>query len=387
MFKNKKGFITEVLADIYVFIVFLLIMLIFSILFYFGGEIMKTSIKGEYDNLDGNTILLNYLRTPVEVDGKETTIAELILISADSEEHKREFKTLTQDLLNRLNVLSYEDDYSIKVKFPDEEMFVGEVEGLINKLKINKQGQREVGKIKLPSLTEDIDVLIYNYKGDISTIDYVTGAKKGDSIKTIDGVVYVNWGKEGLEYHWSTKGGAWSQDGWPCQVEVEDDKVYCKNGYKPTKQDDNACFISHEMFIDLNKRPPSIPEKCFKKDSKGKLTSKSYYEESLTDKKTDENCIVTDSSSFPKAVRKTKIGGCVIAPDKDKTKWTNWGSELGDISMGDPDNRWWSDKKICRDKTIIKKSFIVCEETPKYPPMTRFGTKDFVQQRELVKKY
>jgi len=382
MFKNKKGFVAEVLADIYVFIIFLLIMLIFSILFYFGGETVKTSIKGEYDNLDGNTILLNYLRTPVEVDDKETNIADLILISVDSEEHKGELKTLTQDLLNRLNILSYEDDYAIKIIFPNTEMSIGEVD------KVKNNVEKEVGRIMLPSMNDDVYVTIHNFKQDINVIDYATEAVKGDRIRTIDGIIYVNWGKEGLEYHWSTKGGAWSQDGWPCQVEVKDAKVYCKNGYKPTKQDDNACFISHEMFIDLNKRPPSIPKECFKKDSKGKITSKSYYEEPLTDKKTDENCIVTDSSSFPKAVRKTKIGGCVIEPNKDKTKWINWGFKLGDTSMGDPDNRWWSDKKICRGKTIIQKSFKVCEETPKYPPMNgKSGTKDFVQQKELVKKY
>jgi len=390
MFKNKKSvWIIEPLADVYVFIIFLLIMLIFTILFYFGAETVKTNIKGEYDNLDGNIILLNYLRTPVEVDGKKTNIAELILISAASEEHRSELKTLTQDLLNRLNIVSYEDDYSINIEFPDGSEFMGRVEVPLSRgniFKFNKEAQREVGKIMLPSLDNDVYVSIYNYKGDVSISNFAKEAKIGDKIPSFDGMEYVYWGEDLFEYAWSSLGGAWAQEGWPCDTVVKEGKVFCKNGYKPTK-DDVPCFVNGESFVKYNNRPPSVPEKCYKKDIDGNTISKTYSEENKVEKteEIEDVCIKTTSKDFSSTIYRAKIGDCVISPRG--VKWTNWGFEAGTLNTG-RDYRWWSKEFICED---IEKhpSFLECKKIcPKTHPIICVKDKSkFTREGKLKEMY
>lgn len=386
LYANKKGFIASTLVDLYAFLLFMFVLLIFYIIFKLGAGTIVYKIEGETANLNGNTLLINYLKTPIEVDGKEIDIAELILISASSEEHRRELFTVTQSLLTKLNTISDKNDYSIEIKFPDKELLVGEVEGVINRLKINKQGQREVGKIRLPSLTEDIDVLIYNYKGDISLTDFAKGAEVGREIISIDGITYVYWGN-GPFSRWSSVGGAWSQQGWPCDTEIKENKVVCKNGYKP-KTEDMPCFVTGDIFIESQTMPPHDPKKCFKRD---KEYSESYQEsESEEPKKeetevkgeeTEDKCKKSDSSTFSKLVRRAEIGDCVIAPDQ-KTKWINWG-----YNYPNP-YRLWSKEFIC-DKAVLKGSYLACKEQPHLHPV---GTDQsyyskFLIEEELVKKY
>lgn len=375
MFKNKKGFVVEFLADIYVFILFMLLMLIFTLLFYFGAKTVKAEIKGEYENLDGNTILLNYLRTPVEIDGKNINIAELILISEFDKEKRNRLKTITRDLLIKFNTFSYKDDYSIKIEFSDEPLFIGQVGGFL----IGKIEQKEVGKIKLPSLEGDISISIFNYKGDIEFSDFVLEATKGDIVTTIDGISYVYWGNDFFE-QWIEKGGAWSQEGWPCDAEIKDEKIVCKNEYKPTPED-MPCFIPGKSFTE-GLKPPFEPKNCFKKDKEGKVISKSYYDEVIAKEikeEIKEECIKADSLTFSNTVINAKIGDCVIAPDG--TKWINWGySSI-------VNERLWSKEYIC-DKTISKKNFLACEKySIEKHPADFIGPSKFKVQKDLLEMY
>lgn len=378
MFKNKKGFVVEFLADLYVFIIFLLLMLIFTVLFYLAGETVKTEIKSEYENLDGNTILLNYLRTPVEINTRTMNIAELILISSSSREYRRELKTITQDLLNKLNIISNKDDYSIRIEFSDETIFIGRAEGLINRFLWYKLGQREVDKIKLSSLTEDIHVSIFNYKGDVTITNFIKEAEVGDRIPSFDGTIYIYWGDEPFS-RWTELGGAWSQDGWPCDTTLGDNKVVCKSGYEP-KFEDASCFVTGDSFKGSRAIPPKDPKNCFKKDKDGKIISKSYYEE-VTAKKEEEKiegeCKKSfDADSFSKFIESANIGDCVIAPDK--TEWTYWGAYI--------DLKLWSNQFIC-DKTVIQKRFMACEDAPNIHPAETKGRPKFKVQIELLNMY
>jgi len=78
--KQKKAQ-ASALVDFYAYIAFALVILIFFFLFKFGvSDSKKFVIEDEKTNSDATTVLLNYLRTPVVVDGKEITVADLIVL-------------------------------------------------------------------------------------------------------------------------------------------------------------------------------------------------------------------------------------------------------------------------------------------------------------------
>ena len=85
--KNKRGFITDFIGDFYAFLAFILILILFFILFSLTisgceGPGIKASIVSEASNeLNEEMMMLNYLRTNVDVNGKQMSIAELIAYS------------------------------------------------------------------------------------------------------------------------------------------------------------------------------------------------------------------------------------------------------------------------------------------------------------------
>ncbi|MBD3355097.1 hypothetical protein GF361_03880 [Candidatus Woesearchaeota archaeon] len=84
--KNKKAQgIAFTLVDFWAYVVFVVIILFFFLLFSIKGcDAEKENnqfIKSELSNLDANLILQNYLKTSIEVNGKNITIADLIILS------------------------------------------------------------------------------------------------------------------------------------------------------------------------------------------------------------------------------------------------------------------------------------------------------------------
>lgn len=72
---NKKGFIAEALVDFYSYIAFVLIIIIFFLLFSMQkceGPV-EQKIESAFEGNEAETVLLNYLRTPLPNDVDDLT--------------------------------------------------------------------------------------------------------------------------------------------------------------------------------------------------------------------------------------------------------------------------------------------------------------------------
>ncbi len=78
MLKNKKGFIIDPVILTSCFVAFFIIGLIFYFLFSSVGRLGTYNIVSEEFSSTADYGLLNYLRTPVEVDGNKINMADLI---------------------------------------------------------------------------------------------------------------------------------------------------------------------------------------------------------------------------------------------------------------------------------------------------------------------
>ena len=101
--KNKKG-IAEFLLDIWAYILFAVAIAVFLIIFKFQSV---TSIENQLTSMSelpsSSSTLLNYLRTPVNMDGQTINVAELIMLwKFDPDKHKDLLEKTTTDLLNNL---------------------------------------------------------------------------------------------------------------------------------------------------------------------------------------------------------------------------------------------------------------------------------------------
>ena len=121
--KNKKGFVASVLVDMFAFLAFALIVLIFFFLFKFKAETVKSTIDtaSEIKLLDANPILLNYLRSTTTLDSEAITIADLIIMyKLDKDKYKQKLDQETHEFIDNLNKL-YKDkliDFSFVVQEP-----------------------------------------------------------------------------------------------------------------------------------------------------------------------------------------------------------------------------------------------------------------------------
>ncbi|MBU1005043.1 MAG: hypothetical protein KJ561_04405 [Nanoarchaeota archaeon] len=86
--KNKKSFTIEPLIIIICFIVFAFVSLIFYILFGLASKVAVYDVKLG-SNLSGieGAPLLNYLKTPIEYNGKIITISELIVLAQSDKDY------------------------------------------------------------------------------------------------------------------------------------------------------------------------------------------------------------------------------------------------------------------------------------------------------------
>ncbi|MBW2966387.1 hypothetical protein KY342_04760 [Candidatus Woesearchaeota archaeon] len=82
--KKAQLQIPGAIVDIYAIIGFVLVLLVFILLFQIQGCGSKNRAKAEItsraEKIDANLVLLNYLRTPVNVDGIDMDMADLIVL-------------------------------------------------------------------------------------------------------------------------------------------------------------------------------------------------------------------------------------------------------------------------------------------------------------------
>lgn len=118
--QNKKGIETG-LVDFYATIVIVLIIIIFFFVLHVQGTKMRYEVTGEVASLDATTIGNTYLRQTISSEGKEYTIAELlVLVQTDDsyekilEEGTDSFiKTIQEKVKKQVGIRVYSKDENV----------------------------------------------------------------------------------------------------------------------------------------------------------------------------------------------------------------------------------------------------------------------------------
>src|SRR3989344_7547042 len=106
----KKGGITNILVDFWMYIVFVLVVIVFYLIFSVSKDVTDKQITGIDSSINSYTDLINYLKTPVVVDGTETNIAGLIrLWQNEPDRDKDNYKDILEKIsINILNGFEYD---------------------------------------------------------------------------------------------------------------------------------------------------------------------------------------------------------------------------------------------------------------------------------------
>ena len=135
--KNKKALlgVPGSIADIYAIVGFVLVLIIFIFLFQIQGcnskERVKAEIQSKAESINTNMVLLNYLRTPVIVDGQKMDIADLISLYYSNQVYENDLITNIAYISSKTNsdcfVLCIDDE---KFEFNDCSFYDTECMGL-----------------------------------------------------------------------------------------------------------------------------------------------------------------------------------------------------------------------------------------------------------------
>ena len=159
--KNKKGFFD--LEDIFAIIFLCLVFTVFYIYFLYGANLEKSFsfTQNEVKVLqykDMNTLLINYLRTPIE-NGR--TISDLLVESYIKNDFK-EFENKTREILDRSYDRNYCFMWNIDVNLmPDNK----KIFGILNKKVLMRDPTGDVS-VNLPiynDKTRFLKVRLYEY--------------------------------------------------------------------------------------------------------------------------------------------------------------------------------------------------------------------------------
>ena len=111
--KSRKGAITSILVDFWMYLAFVLVVIVFYLIFSaMSKDVADKQITGLETKAKAYTNLLNYLKTPVIVDGKETDIAGLIRLWHNEPDKYKEL--LEKTSIGILNDMEYDYDNPIK---------------------------------------------------------------------------------------------------------------------------------------------------------------------------------------------------------------------------------------------------------------------------------
>lgn len=116
MRNNKKAFIAGSVSDIYAVIIFVVVIIVFFFLFKFLAEPKPINIEQSDLEINANMILLNILRTPVQVDlntnnQKTMTLSDLIrLWDSDNAKYDSLLKSTITEMLNSADDVFKEDN-------------------------------------------------------------------------------------------------------------------------------------------------------------------------------------------------------------------------------------------------------------------------------------
>ncbi|MBI4452424.1 hypothetical protein HY637_03270 [Candidatus Woesearchaeota archaeon] len=112
MIKQKKGAIAPILLDFLSYLAFIAVIAIFYLLFTFLTQETNNKIEALQIKTQSSLVLINYLKTPVNVEDKEITIAELIrLWHIDPAKYRFILETSSVEILNKMEY-EYENPHA-----------------------------------------------------------------------------------------------------------------------------------------------------------------------------------------------------------------------------------------------------------------------------------
>jgi hypothetical protein len=117
---GKKGLVGGALITFMSVIFIIVVMLVFSFLFYFVEEGWEFEGETQAMVLDANMFISNYVRAPTYVDGEKVSIAYLINLAAKNESYKEQLEYETATLLRVFAVESCKD-WSLSLDSGDED--------------------------------------------------------------------------------------------------------------------------------------------------------------------------------------------------------------------------------------------------------------------------
>ncbi|MBI2658665.1 hypothetical protein HYX05_01000 [Candidatus Woesearchaeota archaeon] len=108
-FHNKKA-LSEFILDIWSYLVFATVIFFFLVLFKIQAvNSVQRELKGITDIPTSSSNLVDYLRTPVTIDGGEINIAELIMLwQLDPAKYRAALETNSTHILNKLEYEYFE---------------------------------------------------------------------------------------------------------------------------------------------------------------------------------------------------------------------------------------------------------------------------------------
>ena len=140
---GKKAFIAGSLVDLYAYLIFVLLIIIFYIIFKVRGMMAEEELRGSADMVVGNFYTSAYLRMPVDVEGHDMTMADLIRLAdaevADRSDIEQIFRTrssagvLLSELTDTYSGLFVEQtEWYWQTTFPDDVCFYFMIKGRDN---------------------------------------------------------------------------------------------------------------------------------------------------------------------------------------------------------------------------------------------------------------
>ena len=124
---GKKAFIGGAIVDIWAYIIFLLVVLVFYIIFKISAASHEQALTGMKDLSYGNYLAGAYLRAPIDVAGTEMTMAELIALY----DYNQSLEKAKGTSFEELDVFSSPERYIAGMNNPVRQAVMGITEGFI----------------------------------------------------------------------------------------------------------------------------------------------------------------------------------------------------------------------------------------------------------------
>ena len=119
---DRRGFIASSVVDFWAIVAFVIIVIVFFLVFRLGsGHTMEAKIGSRMQETNDDLVLLNLLRTPVDIDDTNITVAELIIGHHLDGSYKDEMRDTIKSIL---------DSYEISEEYHVPRSYRLEIDGM-----------------------------------------------------------------------------------------------------------------------------------------------------------------------------------------------------------------------------------------------------------------